>query len=143
MGIRPGPNGPNVANASAAAPAANDGRPPNAPPIETTHLMCEKVQPHRLSRNGTVNNEVSHALDLMDCGADVKKIWRRLDDYVTVDSQEELDKTENEANKIANRMKEAQLRLAEAVYKREWSDECPILPPPARHPEWRTVRMSI
>ncbi|CAE7428503.1 NLRC3, partial [Symbiodinium sp. CCMP2456] len=37
--------------------------------------------------NGTVNNEVSHALDLMDCGADVKKIWRRLDDYVAVDSQ--------------------------------------------------------
>ncbi|CAE7406577.1 unnamed protein product [Symbiodinium sp. CCMP2456] len=106
MGIRPGSNGPNVATASAAASAANVGR-PNDPPIETTHLMCEKVQPHRLSRNGAVNNEVSHALDLMDCGTEVKNIWRRLDGYVTVDSQDELDKIENVATMMANRMKDA------------------------------------
>ena len=112
MGIRSGPNGPNEATVSATAPATNDERSSNAPPIETTHLMCEKVQPHRLSRNGTVNNEVYRALDLMDCDTDVKKIWRRLDDYVTVDSQEQIDKTENEANQMANRTKEAQLRLA-------------------------------
>ena len=99
-----------------------------APPIETTHLMCEKVWDHPLSRNGKVNREVCHALNLMDLGAELKKIWRRLDDYVTVDSQDEMDKIENEACHMANRMKAAQIRLAEAVYKREWSEEGPLSP---------------
>ncbi|CAE7330836.1 unnamed protein product, partial [Symbiodinium sp. CCMP2592] len=88
-----------AATAATAAPSANYRRHPNAPPvdnvglndipIETTHLMCEFTQMHRLSRNGPVNMEVFHALTKMDCGAEVK--------------------------------------LAEAIYKREWSDECPIL----------------
>ncbi|CAE7362841.1 unnamed protein product, partial [Symbiodinium sp. CCMP2456] len=135
LGIRPGPD---EATASAAVPAANaanasetatvsTGRSWMAPPIDTTHLMCEKVWDHPLSRNGKVNREVCNALNLMDLGTDLKKIWRRLDDYVTVDSQDAMDKIENDACQMANRMMDAQIRLAEAVYKRERSEECPII----------------
>ncbi|CAE7396972.1 yqkD [Symbiodinium sp. CCMP2456] len=135
LGIR---TGPNEATASAAVPAANAanasetatasiGRSWTAPPIDSTHLMSEKVWDHTLSRNGKVNREVCHALNLMNLGTDLKKIWRRLDDYVTVDNRDVKDKIENDACEMANRMMEAQVRLAEAVYKREWSEECPII----------------
>ncbi|CAE7450878.1 unnamed protein product, partial [Symbiodinium sp. CCMP2456] len=148
LGIRPGPN---EATASATVPAANaanasetatvsTGRSWMAPPIDTTHLMCEKVWGHPLSRNGKVNREVCNALNLMDLGTELKKIWRRLDDYVTVDSQDAMDKIENDACQMANRMMDAQIRLAEAKYKREWSEECPhYLPPPAWYKKWRST----
>ena len=146
IGIRPVTANANVVNdpaaakatpAAKAAPVPNDGRPPNAPPVdhlglndipvETTHLMCERVQMHRLSRNGPVNREVCAALTLMDCGKDVKTVWSDLDMYVVNDSTDEMGKIEQEAMRVALRLYEAQMALAEAVYKREWSEECPII----------------
>ena len=75
-----------------------------------------------------MNREVSAALSRMDIGKDVTKVWQRLDEYVTTDSQTECDKIKMDACAIANRLYDAQVGLAEAVYRREWNDEwAPIL----------------
>ena len=59
----------------------------------------------------------------MDFGKDVTKVWQRLDEYVTTDSQTVCHKIEVEGGAIANRLRDAQVALAEAVYRREWNDE--------------------
>ena len=116
-----------------AASSSSNARLQNAPrslndiPAETTHLMCETLQMHKLSRNGPVNKEVSKALTLMDCGKELKKAWNDLDMYVVNDSTDEMTKIEEYGKIMARRLLEAQLALAEAIYKREWSDECPII----------------
>ena len=124
-----------------AAPAAGTGtaisssnaRLPNATnepekfPLESTHLMRETLFPHKLSRNGPVNREVSNALSKMDCGADLRKTWNDLDKYVTLEDTAEMTKIETYAKGMARVLHEAQVQLAEAVFKREWSEECPIL----------------
>ena len=90
--------------------------------------MNETLTTHRFSRNGPVNREVSAALSRMDMSKDVTKVWQRLDEYVTTDSQTECDKIAMDACEIANRLNDAQVGLAEAVYRREWNDEwAPIL----------------
>ena len=90
--------------------------------------MNETLTTHRFSRNDPVNREVSAALSRMDIGKDATRIWRRLDEYVTTDSQTECHKIEVEGGAIANRLHDAQVGLAEAVYRREWNDEwAPIL----------------
>eukprot|EP00439_Symbiodinium_sp_Y106_P065433 s532_g10.t1 len=97
-------------------------------PVESLHLMNETLTTHRFSRNGPVNREVSAALSRMDMSKDVTKVWQRLDEYVTTDSQTECDKIAMDACEIANRLNDAQVGLAEAVYRREWNDEwAPIL----------------
>ena len=97
-------------------------------PVESLHLMNETLTTHRFSRNAPVNREVSAALSRMDMGQDVTKVWQRLDEYVTTDSQTEGDKIRMDACAIANRLYDAQVGLAEAVYRREWNDEwAPIL----------------
>ena len=89
-------------------------------PVESLHLMNETLHTHRLSRNGPVNREVSAALTRMDLGKDLTKIWRRLDEYVTTDSEERCSKIRMDACEMANRLHVAQTGLAEAVYRREW-----------------------
>ena len=75
-----------------------------------------------------MNREVSAALTRMDMGKDVTKVWQRLDEYVPTDSQTECDKIAMDACEIANRLNDAQVGLAEAVYRREWNAEwAPIL----------------
>ena len=69
-----------------------------------------------------MNREVASALALMDCGSEVKKVWRGLDDYV-MDSNERLDQIESDGINFACQLHEAQQALAEAIYKRDWSDE--------------------
>ena len=96
-------------------------------PPECTHLMRETLYPHKLSRNGSVNREVSNALSKMDCGAELRKTWNDLDKYVTLEDTEEMTKIENNAKAMARILHDAQVQLAEAVFKREWSEECPIL----------------
>ena len=83
----------------------------------------ETLHTHRLSRNGPVNREVSAALTRMDLGKELTKIWQRLDEYVTTDSEERCSKIRMDACEMANRMHVAQTGLAEAVYRREWNDE--------------------
>ncbi|CAE7874482.1 unnamed protein product [Symbiodinium sp. KB8] len=73
--------------------------------------------------NGPVNLEVSAALTRMDFGKDVTRIWQRLDEFVTTDSHVECDKIVSEALAIADRLYNAQVGLAEAVYRREWNEE--------------------
>ena len=107
---------------------ASAGIPPNDFPVESLHLVNETLTTHRFSRNGPVNREVSAALSRMDIGKDATRIWQRLDEYVTTDSQTECYKIELEGGAIANRLHDAQVGLAEAVYSREWNDEwAPIL----------------
>ena len=97
-------------------------------PVESLRLMNETLTTHRFSRNGPVNRAVSAALSRMDMGKDVTTVWQRLDEYVTTDSQTECHKIEMDAGAIANRLHDAQVGLAEAVYRREWNDEwAPIL----------------
>eukprot|EP00439_Symbiodinium_sp_Y106_P035663 s4361_g4.t1 len=91
-------------------------------PEESLHLMNETLTTHRFSRNGPVNREVSATLSRMDIGKDATRIWQRLDEYVTTDSQTECHKIEVEGGAIANRLHDAQAGLAEAVYRREWND---------------------
>ena len=100
---------------------------PEKVPPESTHLMRETLFPHKLSRNGPVNKEVSNALSKMDCGADLRKTWNDLDKYVTLEDTAEMTKIETYAKGMARVLHEAQVQLAEAVFKREWSEECPIL----------------
>ena len=77
-----------------------------------------------------MNREVSAALSRVDIGKDVTRIWQRLDEYVTTDSQTQCQKIEVEGGAIANRLHDAQVGLAEAVYRREWNHEwAPILFP--------------
>ena len=128
MGIRsPNANAkPSVAPALA-APAAGTSTENEKFPPESTHLMRETLFPHKLSRNGPVNREVSMALNKMDCGGDVRKTWNDLDKYVTLEDKEEKKAIETYAKGMARVLHEAQVELAEAVFKREWSEECPIL----------------
>ena len=92
-------------------------------PVESLHLMNGTLTTHRFSRNGPVNREVSATLSRMDMGKDVTKVWQRLHEYVVTDSQTECDKIRMDACAIANRLYDAQVGLAEAVYRREWNDE--------------------
>ena len=97
-------------------------------PVESLHLMNETLTTHRFSRNGPVSRELSATLSRMDIGKDVTKVWQRLDEYVTTDSQTECHKIEMDAGAIADRLHDAQVALSEAVYRREWNDEgAPIL----------------
>ena len=65
--------------------------------------LCTTLHACRLSRNGPVNREVSAALTRMDLGKDLTKIWRRLDEYVTTDSEERCSKIRMDACEMANR----------------------------------------
>ena len=113
-------------------------------PPECTHLMRETLYPHKLSRNGSVNREVSNALSRMDCGGDVRKAWNDLDKYVTLEDTEEMTKIENNAKAMARILRDAQVQLAEAVFKREWSEEMPYsLTADAWNSKWWIVRMPI
>ena len=78
-------------------------------PVESLHLMNETLTTHRFSRDGPVNREVSAALSRMDIGKDATRIWQRLDEYVTTDSQTECHKIEVEGGAIANRLHDAQV----------------------------------
>ena len=91
-------------------------------PVESLRLMNETLHTHRLSRSGPVNREVADALSRMDVGKELTKIWNLLDEYVTTDSEEQCRKVRLDANELADRMYVAQVGLAEAVYRREWSD---------------------
>ena len=64
--------------------------------------MNETLTTYRFSRNGPVNREVSAALSRMDFGKDITKVWQRLDEYVTTNSQTEYDKIEMDACEITN-----------------------------------------
>ena len=142
LGIRPDSRTAAMLVQPNAGQTASAGIPPTVPtpgtlnpeigrndfPVESLHLMNEILTTHRFSRNGPVNREVSAALSRMDMGKDVTKVWQRLDEYVTTDSQTECHKIEMDAGAIANRLHDAQVGLAEAVYRREWNDEwAPIL----------------
>eukprot|EP00439_Symbiodinium_sp_Y106_P047520 s3348_g6.t1 len=142
LGIRPDPRTASMLVHTNTEQTASAGIPPTATPpaiesrdigknnfpVESLHLMNETLTTHRFSRNGPVNREVSAALSRMDIGKDVPKVWHRLDEYGTTDSQTEYDKIEMDACEIANRLYDAQVGLAEAVYRREWNDEwAPIL----------------
>ncbi|CAE7351810.1 unnamed protein product [Symbiodinium sp. CCMP2456] len=142
MGIRPRPTcAPSVGT------AAGKGVGKNGAPAEALRLMNETLTPHRLSRNGPVNLEVSAALARMDLEKDVTKIWQRLDEFITSDSRSESDKIVSEACAIADRLYNAQVGLAEAVYRREWNDEwAPILSfviPGTRYAMTRAERMFL
>ena len=115
-----------AATSSSNARLPNDANEPKFPP-ESTHLMRETLFPHKLSRNGPVNKEVSNALNKMDCGGDVRKTWNDLDKYVTLEDREEKRAIVTYSQGMARVLHEAQVQLAEAVFKREWSEECPIL----------------
>ena len=118
----------NVAMASSSNARSQNATDENVKfPPESTHLMRETLRHHKLSRNGPVNKEVSNALSRMDCGADLRKTWNDLDKYVTLEDTEEMTKIEKNAKGMAKILHEAQVQLAEAVFKREWSEECPIL----------------
>ncbi|CAE7256841.1 unnamed protein product, partial [Symbiodinium sp. CCMP2456] len=114
---------------------------------EALRLMNEALTPRRLSRNGPVNLEVSAALTRMDFGKDVTKIWQRLDEFITSDSRTESDKIVSEACAIADRLYNAQVGLAEAVYRREWNEEwAPLLSfiiPATRYAMTRAERMFL
>ena len=74
----------------------------------------------------------------------VEKTWNDLDMYVTLEDTAEMTKIETYAKGMAKVLHEAQVKLAEAVFKREWSEECPILSlliPGTR--KWWIVRMPI
>ena len=118
----------NVAMASSSNARSQNATDENVKfPPESTHLMRETLFQHTLSRNGPVNREVCNALNKMDCGADLRKTWNDLDKYVTLEDTEEMTKIEKNAKGMAKILHEAQVQLAEAVFKREWSEECPIL----------------
>ena len=125
MGIRSSNANASQAARPSVAPALT--APAENVPPESTHLMRETLFPHKLSRNGPVNREVSNALNKMDCGIDLRKTWNDLDKYVTLEDTEEMTKIETYAKGMARKLHEAQVNLAEAVFKREWSEECPIL----------------
>eukprot|EP00439_Symbiodinium_sp_Y106_P081960 s2757_g21.t1 len=142
QGIRPDPRTAAMLVQPNAEQTASAGIPPTVPlpgtlnpeigrndfPVEPLHLMNETLTTHRFSRNGPVNREVSAALSRMDMGKNVTRVWQRLDEYVTTDSQTECHKIEMDAGAIANRLHDAQVGLADAVYRREWNDEwAPIL----------------
>ena len=142
LGIRPDPRTAAMLVQPNAEQTASAGIPPTAAPpaiesreigrqdfpVESLYLMNETLPTHRFSRNGPVNREVSAALTRMDMGKDVPKVWQRLDEHVTTDRQTECDKIAMDACEIANRLNDAQVGLAEAVYRREWNDEwAPIL----------------
>ena len=110
-----------AATSSSNARLPNDANEPKFPP-EATHLMRETLFPHKLSRNGPVNKEVSNALSRMDCGGDVRKTWNDLDKYVTLEDTAEMTKIEKHAKAMARILHEAQVQLAEAVFKREWME---------------------
>ena len=123
MGIRSSNANASQAARPSVAPALT--APAENVPPESTHLMRETLFPHKLSRNGPVNREVSNALNKMDCGIDLRKTWNDLDKYVTLEDTEEMTKIETYAKGMARKLHEAQVNLAEAVFKREWSEECP------------------
>ena len=70
--------------------------------MESLYLLNEILTTPRFSRNGPMNREVSAALSRMDFGKDITKIWQRLDEYMTTDSQIEYDKIEMDACEITN-----------------------------------------
>ena len=129
LGVLPGPVSstaapsaavPNVPVPAAPAPSGPNAA-LNAAPWEARNLMNEPMLPHRLSRHGPVTVEVSAALTAMDCGVELTRVWRELDNYVgTVENDRE--RVVERANDLADRMLRAQVGLAETLYKREWNE---------------------
>ncbi|CAE7561684.1 unnamed protein product [Symbiodinium sp. CCMP2592] len=79
---------------------------------------------HRLSRNGPVSREIAATITRMDCGPEIPSVWNQLDRYVTSDRE----RVALEANDLADRLFNAQVGLAEAVYRCEWDeDSAPML----------------
>eukprot|EP00439_Symbiodinium_sp_Y106_P003422 s10927_g1.t1 len=78
--------------------------------------------PHRLSRHGPVTVEVSAALTAMDCGVELTRVWRELDNYVGTVVENDRERVVETANDLADRMLRAQVGLAETLYKREWNE---------------------
>ena len=111
LGIRPDPRTAAMLIQPNSEQTASAGIPPTATPpatesreisrndfpVGSLHLMNAALTTHRFSRNGPVNREVSAALSRMDMGKDVTKVWQRLDEYVTTDSQTECDKIKMDA----------------------------------------------
>ena len=90
--------------------------------------MNEPMVPHRLSRHGPVTVEVSAALTAMDCGVELTRVWRELDNYVGTVVENDRERVVVRANDLADRMLRAQVGLAETLYKREWNeDTAPML----------------
>ena len=104
----PAPSGPNAAL--------------NAAPWEARNLMDESMLPHRLSRHGPVTVEVSAALTAMDCGVELTRVWRELDNYVGTVVENDRERVVERANDLADRMLRAQVGLAETLYKREGNE---------------------
>ncbi|CAE6957803.1 unnamed protein product [Symbiodinium sp. KB8] len=100
IGIRPRPStAPSVAAATVST-ATGKGVGKNGTPAEALHVMNGMLVHYRLSR-----------------------ILQRLDEFVTTDSHVECDKIVVEAAVIADRLYNAQVGLAEAVYRvEEWQD---------------------
>ena len=84
--------------------------------------MNEPMLPHRLSRHGPVTVEVSAALTAMDCGVELTRVWRELDNYVGTVVENDRERVVERANDLADRMLRAQVGLAETLYKREWNE---------------------
>ena len=84
--------------------------------------MNEPMLPHRLSRHGPVTVEVSAALTAMDCGVELTRVWRELDNYVGTVVENDRERAVERANDLADRMLRAQVGLAETLYRREWDE---------------------
>ena len=66
--------------------------------------------------------EVSAALTAMDCGVELTRVWRELDNYVGTVVENDRERVVERANDLADRMLRAQVGLAETLYKREWNE---------------------
>ena len=128
-GMEPGTNGapapsapvPNEPAPAAPAPSEQNAA-LNAVPWEARNLMNEPMLPHRLSRHGPVTVEVSAALTALDCGVELTRVWRELDNYVGTVVENDRERVVERANDLADRLLRAQVGLAETLYKREWNE---------------------
>ena len=129
LGVLPGPvssTAPSAAVPNVPVPAVPAPTGPNAAlnaaPWEARNLMNEPMLPHRLSRHGPVTVEVSAALTAMDCGVELTRVWRELDNYVGTVVENDRERVVERANDLADRMLRAQVGLAETLYKSEWDE---------------------
>ncbi|CAE7666480.1 unnamed protein product [Symbiodinium sp. CCMP2592] len=123
-------NEPNDSVPEAPAPSgANEAL--NAVPWEARHLMNEVLVPHRLSRHGPVNAEVSAALTAMDCGVELTRVWSELDAFITTVVENDRQRVAERGSDLTDRMLRAQVNLAE-----EWRNVCLSFPPPGPAFEW-------
>ena len=58
----------------------------------------------------------------MDCGVELTRVWRELDNYVGTVVENDRERVVERANDLADRMLRAQVGLAETLYKREWNE---------------------